>query len=193
MAHIHNSQHNEFFFTLFNSYGILSKEGCNRGVACSLLKLGSLEKTIIASLVTLSCLTKKNQNLNTRKKSSVYYWKLSFQATNFRKSPFSIFLPEAIQSDHIRLLYQFNSAQNFLVVLGVVDMCHLLLNGVKQFLEVVEILSCRKEFTPFCMRIYRIGFMISSYCLIHFTFTHKFIKNIGLFKNSFIPKVILME
>jgi hypothetical protein len=27
-----------------------SKEGCNRGVACSLLKLGSLEKTVIASL-----------------------------------------------------------------------------------------------------------------------------------------------
>ena len=27
-----------------------SKEGYNRGVACSLLKLGSLEKTIIASL-----------------------------------------------------------------------------------------------------------------------------------------------
>ena len=29
---------------------MLSKEGCNRGVACSLLKLGSLEKTVIASL-----------------------------------------------------------------------------------------------------------------------------------------------
>ena len=28
----------------------LNKEGCNRGVACSLLKLGSLEKTVIASL-----------------------------------------------------------------------------------------------------------------------------------------------
>jgi hypothetical protein len=27
-----------------------TKEGCNRGVACSLLKLGSLEKTVIASL-----------------------------------------------------------------------------------------------------------------------------------------------
>jgi hypothetical protein len=26
------------------------KEVCNRGVACSLLKLGSLEKTLIASL-----------------------------------------------------------------------------------------------------------------------------------------------
>jgi hypothetical protein len=29
---------------------ILGKEVCNRGVACSLLKLGSLEKTVIASL-----------------------------------------------------------------------------------------------------------------------------------------------
>ena len=28
-----------------------SKEVCNRGVACSLLKLGSLEKTVIASLL----------------------------------------------------------------------------------------------------------------------------------------------
>ena len=30
--------------------GSLIKEVCNRGVACSLLKLGSLEKTVIASL-----------------------------------------------------------------------------------------------------------------------------------------------
>ena len=34
----------------YDLLGILSKEGCNRGVACSLLKLGSLEKTVIASL-----------------------------------------------------------------------------------------------------------------------------------------------
>ena len=55
--------------------------------------------------------------MNPRKKTSVYYWKLSFHATNFRKSPFSvinwtffsqvqilIFLHEATQSDHIRWL-----------------------------------------------------------------------------------------
>ena len=39
----------------FNAYGELSnaqcsKEVCNGGVACSLLKLGSLEKTVTASL-----------------------------------------------------------------------------------------------------------------------------------------------
>ena len=31
-------------------YGVVSKEVCNGGVACSLLKLGSLEKTVTASL-----------------------------------------------------------------------------------------------------------------------------------------------
>ena len=31
-------------------FGLFIKEVCNRGVACSLLKLGSLEKTVIASL-----------------------------------------------------------------------------------------------------------------------------------------------
>jgi len=30
--------------------GVFKKEVCNGGVACSLLKLGSLEKTVIASL-----------------------------------------------------------------------------------------------------------------------------------------------
>ena len=30
--------------------GLILKEVCNGGVACSLLKLGSLEKTVIASL-----------------------------------------------------------------------------------------------------------------------------------------------
>ena len=31
-------------------FNLMSKEVCNRGVACSLLKLGSLEKTVTASL-----------------------------------------------------------------------------------------------------------------------------------------------
>ena len=31
-------------------HGVSYKEVCNRGLACSLLKLGSLEKTVIASL-----------------------------------------------------------------------------------------------------------------------------------------------
>ena len=39
---------------IHNGYSIRIKEGCNRGVACSLLKLGSLEKTVIASLLIFS-------------------------------------------------------------------------------------------------------------------------------------------
>ena len=42
-----------FLFLPFYStviYPVKIKDGCNRGVACSLLKLGSLEKTVIASL-----------------------------------------------------------------------------------------------------------------------------------------------
>ena len=42
------------------------------------------------NMVILSCLAKKNLNLNLRKKSSVYYWKLHFQARNPHKPPFSI-------------------------------------------------------------------------------------------------------
>ena len=37
-------------FSLLNCYKVFCKEVCNGGVACSLLKLGSLEKTVIASL-----------------------------------------------------------------------------------------------------------------------------------------------
>ena len=75
------------------------------------------------NIVTLSW------NLNSRKKSSVYYWKLSFHATNFRKSPFSVikwtFFPRV--QILIFCCISLNSVLNFLAVLGVVDMCHLLL------------------------------------------------------------------
>ena len=37
-------------FLFFRNKGAKGKEVCNRGVACSLLKLGSLERTVIASL-----------------------------------------------------------------------------------------------------------------------------------------------
>ena len=40
----------EFIAKIRDSYGLNCKEVCNGGVACSLFKLGSLEKTIIASL-----------------------------------------------------------------------------------------------------------------------------------------------
>ena len=82
-------------------------------------------------MVILSCLAKKNQNLNLRKKSSVYYWKLHFQGRNAHKPPFSvinwtffpqiqisIFLREATQNDHIRLLYKFETKHFFLDCVG---------------------------------------------------------------------------
>ena len=37
-------------YYLFFKYCLVSKEVCNGGVACGLLKLGSLEKTVTASL-----------------------------------------------------------------------------------------------------------------------------------------------
>ena len=93
--HIHNSQHNPIFLIIFK----LIQQ---------------------SNMVILSCLAKKNQNLNARKKSSVYYWKLRFQGWNAHEPPFSginwnffpciqtlIFLREATQNDHIRLLYKF--------------------------------------------------------------------------------------
>ena len=43
-----------------------------------------------AIMVILSCLAKKNQNLNSWKKSSVYYWKLRFQGRNTCKLPFLV-------------------------------------------------------------------------------------------------------
>ena len=92
-------------------------------------------------MVILSCLAKKNRNLNLRKKSSVYYWKGRFVGVSALKMQLSvinwtffpqiqilIFLREATQNDHIRLLYKFEYEHFFLVVLGVVDMRQLLLN-----------------------------------------------------------------
>ena len=97
-----------------------------------------------SNMVILSCLAKKNQNLNARKKSSVYYWKLRFQARNPHKPPFSvinwtffpriqilIFLREATQNDHIRLLYKFeNDQKNF----GCVGSCGYAPASVKSLL-----------------------------------------------------------
>ena len=84
-----------------------------------------------SNMVILSCLAKKNWNLNSRKKSSVYYWKLRFPARNTLKPPFSvikwtffpqvqisIFLCEATQSDHIRMLYKFENDQKNFVCVG---------------------------------------------------------------------------
>ena len=75
-------------------------------------------------MVILSCLAKKNQNLNARKKSSVYSLKREVRgrfglenATFSNKLNFFpqiqtlIFLRETTQNDHNRLLYKFDNDQ----------------------------------------------------------------------------------
>ena len=42
--------------------------------------------TLQSNMITLSCLTKKNQNLDSRWKSSVYYWRRRFVAWNGLKT-----------------------------------------------------------------------------------------------------------
>ena len=78
-------------------------------------------------MVILSCLARKNQNLNSRKKTSVYYWELHFQGRNACKLPFLVinwfffpriqilsFLRETTQNAHNSLLYKFeNDQKNF--------------------------------------------------------------------------------
>ena len=87
-------------------------------------------------MVILSCLAKKNQNLNSRKKSSVYYWKLRFQGRNACKLPFLVinwpfFLKfkfwSLLRMIIIACCISFKMIKKFLVVLGVVDMRQLLL------------------------------------------------------------------
>ena len=43
-----------------------------------------------SNMVILSCLAKKNQNLNSRKKSSVYYWKGRFVGVSVLKTQLSV-------------------------------------------------------------------------------------------------------
>ena len=103
-----------------------------------------------SNMVILSCLAKKNWNLNSRKKSSLYYWKGRFVGISGWKTQLSvinwtffpgiqilIFLRKTTQNDHNRLLYKFEMIKKNLVVLGVVDMCQLLLitNKVHIFWE----------------------------------------------------------
>ena len=78
-------------------------------------------------MVILSCLTKKNWNLNLRKKSSVYYQKGKFAGISALKTQLSviywtffpqiqilIFLSETTQNDHNGLLHKFeNDQKNF--------------------------------------------------------------------------------
>ena len=74
-----------------------------------------------SNMVILSCLAKKNQNLNARKKSSVYYWKLRFQGRNAHEPPFSginwIFFPRNKNFDFffqaLKILIFFPRIKNF--------------------------------------------------------------------------------
>ena len=107
-------------------------------------------------MVILSCLTKKNQNLNARKKSSVYYWKLRFQGRNACKLPFleinwTFFLAIKFwfRNDHNRLLYKFEKdKKNF----GCVGSCGYAPASVKYLLwlqnillyKLVHCISCKK-------------------------------------------------
>ena len=115
LAHIHNSQHNQIFFIPFK----LIQQ---------------------SNMVIVSCLAKKNQNLNARKKKFSLLLKVAFSRQKYlQTSLFSnklnlfpriqilIFLREATQNDHIRLLYKFERDKKNLLVLGVMDMRQLLL------------------------------------------------------------------
>ena len=79
-----------------------------------------------SNMVILSCLAKKNQNLNARKKSSVYSWKGRFMGVSALKTQLSvinwtffpriqilIFLRETSHNDNKRLLYKFKNGQTF--------------------------------------------------------------------------------
>jgi hypothetical protein len=88
--------------------------------------------------VILSCLAKKNRTLNSREKSSVYYWKGSFVDLSGLKTQLSVInwtffsrisISIILWNDHIRLLYKFENDQKKLVVLGVFDMRQLLLTN----------------------------------------------------------------
>ena len=84
-------------------------------------------------MVILSCFAKKNQNLNARKKVQFIPEKGGSWAINWTFFPciqILIFLCEANQNDHIRLLYKFERDKKNWVVLGVVDMGQLLLKNI---------------------------------------------------------------
>jgi hypothetical protein len=121
------------FLSILNRRWHISKTPNTTKKLCALFKLMQP-----SNMVTLSCLAKKNQILNLSKKSSVYYWKSSFQATNFRKSPFSVinwtFFPRfwflfarQFKATIIDSCISLIGVQKILVVLWVVDRCHLLL------------------------------------------------------------------
>ena len=91
-----------------------------------------------SNMVTLSCLAKKNQNLNPRKKkfsllqkvelSCHKIWEISIFSNklNFFLSGSNLFFARQLRVTILDHCISLNSVHNFLVVLGVVDMCHLL-------------------------------------------------------------------
>ena len=93
-----------------------------------------------SKMVILSCLAKKNQNLNSRKKSSVYYWKGRFVGVSGLKTQLSvinwtffpqiqilIFLLGQLRMTILDCCISLKIIKKNLVVLGVVDMRQLLL------------------------------------------------------------------
>ena len=94
-----------------------------------------------SNMVILSCIVKKNQNLNPKKKRSVYYWKGRFVGVSGLKTQLSLinwtFFPhiqilifhcKATQDDHIRSLYEFGTDKKKLVC---VESCGYVPDSVK--------------------------------------------------------------
>ena len=102
-------------------------------------------------MVTQIFLAKKNRNLNWRKKKFSLVLKIykvcvlktqqisifSTTLNIFPQIQILIFLRQAIQGDNIRQLISLNNVQKFLVVLGVVDMCHLLLIVINKVIPII--------------------------------------------------------
>ena len=113
-------------------------------------------------MVIQSCLAKKNQNLNVREKSSVYSWKGRFVGVSGLKTQLSvinwtffpriqilIFLREATQNDHIRLLYKFENDQK---KFGCVGSCGYATASVNTNWDVFLFATCIRQFRDHYVR-----------------------------------------
>ena len=117
MAHIHYFRHNQIFFIPFK----LIQQ---------------------SNMVILSCLARKNQNLNARKKSSVYFWKVKFVGISALKtqlsvinwtffslnSNFKFFFERQLRRTILDCCISLKMVKKNLTVLGVLDMRQLLLS-----------------------------------------------------------------
>ena len=98
-----------------------------------------------SNMVILSCISKKNQNLNSRKKSSVHYWKGRFVGVSVLKTQLSVinwtfflvfkfwfFFARQLRMTILDCCISLKMIKKILVVLGVVDMRQLLLSTISQ-------------------------------------------------------------